>query len=544
MKMTKRRQKHLEKDILCNKRGYKQLVYNRVILYSFIVLLQIALSAYIVFSLYARSETLPKGLLLGGKIALAASKALSLILVLHILSRTDRPSDKLNWLIIILVFPVIGVLLYFYGAEGKQTKKLRKKIFAEKEKNEPLLSSDENAEKIVAEGTRRTATFKYVRSFAHYPYYTDDGATYYPLGEKLFDAMCEEMEKAKKFILTEYFIVKGGKMWLRLRDLLVKKANEGVQIRFMYDDWGCINRLPFSFVKYMESLHPNIRCMAFNKIAPFINIRMNNRDHRKFCVIDGKVAFTGGINIADEYINESHPFGHWKDGGIKVVGNAANTFTVMFFNVWNAFYKEKDDVEKFITHSETKGAVNAEKKTRALVQPFDDCPFDKETLGETVYLDVIHRAKKYLYITTPYLILDDYIRDALCAAAKRGVDVRIITPGIPDKKVVFRLTRSNYPVLLNAGVKIFEYTPGFIHLKTLVSDDTSALVGTINFDYRSFYLQYENAVYCTESDVVKQVKADFENTLLSSKEIVSGAIKRGPIGKCVDSVLNIFEPLI
>ena len=529
--MSEWRRKRTEKILLRN-RNYKKLIYNRLIITFALVIVQLALSGFLLFTFYEWSS----------RLILFLIDFIGLICVLYILNHDEKPSSKLNWIIIILIFPFFGVFAYVIFGEGRPTRKMNKKICASKKENMQVLKrSVSKADEAALQG-RSSETCRYLHDFAGYPAYADGDVEYYETGEKMFPKMLEELEKAEKFILAEYFIVAGGKMWTAFRDVIVRKAQQGVQIRLIFDDWGCILQMPPHFDKYMEALHPNIKCLMFNHIIPFFSMRLNNRDHRKFLVIDGKVGFTGGINIADEYINEKSRFGHWKDTGVKLTGNSVNSFTMMFFNLWNAF-KQKENLEEFLVEHPVAPA-DGDSTRPFLIHPYDDSPLDSESVGETVYLDIVNRAKKYVYIFTPYLILDDYMRTAICSAAKRGVDVRIVTPGTPDKKAVFRLTRANYPVLLKAGVKIYEYTPGFIHAKSMVSDDNTAVVGTINLDYRSLYLHFENAVYFTGCHAVADVKKDCEDTFLSSKQIGEADVKRSWLGRILDSLLRVFETTV
>ena len=297
--------------------------------------------------------------------------------------------------------------------------------------------------------------------------------------------------------------------------------------------------LPPKYGAYLESLHENIRAMSFNSVVPILAVRMNNRDHRKILVIDGKVAFTGGINIADEYINEKSRFGYWKDSALKITGSAVGSFTQMFFYLWNAFYKRKEDIKEYLLPVE-----NEKCGGQVRVQPYDDSPLDNIRVGESVYMNLINRAKKSLYIFTPYLILDDYMRAALCQAALRGVEVRIVTPAVPDKKLIFRMTRANYGILLKAGVKIYEYTPGFIHAKSMLCDEETAVVGTINLDYRSLYFHFENAVYFSGCEAVKDLKRDCEATFEVSKQCTAENTKRNVFGRLIDALLRVFETLL
>lgn len=529
--MSERRRRRTEK-ILRRNRNYKRLIYNRLIVTFGLVLIQLALTAFLLATFYGWSS----------RVLLYLIELFGFACVLYILNHEEKPSSRLNWVIIILIFPFVGIFMYLLYGDGRPTRKMNKKIRLAKTENMLALQrSVSKADEAALKG-RSSETCRYLHDYAGYPAYADGSIEYYETGEKMFPEMLKEMEKAEKFILAEYFIVAGGKMWTEFSQMLLKKAQEGVQIRLIFDDWGCILNLPPHFDKYMQSLHPNIKCMMFNHIIPFFSMRLNNRDHRKILVVDGKVGFTGGINIADEYINEKNRFGVWKDTGVKITGNAVNSFTMMFFNLWNAFRKKEDLQNFFVEHPVDPILEQAERPL--LIHPYDDSPLDNESVGETVYLDIINRARKYVYIFTPYLILDDYMRTALCSAAKRGVDVRIVTPSIPDKKAIFRLTRANYSALLKAGVKVYEYTPGFIHAKSMVSDDTAAVVGTINLDYRSLYLHFENAVYFTGNSAVLDVRKDCENTFLISKEIQEKDVKRNFFGRIYDSLLRIFETLV
>ena len=533
--MSDKRQKRIE-QIIARDRRYKKLIYNRIIITFSLILLQIALSAFILLKLYSSV----------GRVILFFVDMLGVFSVLYIINQNEKPSAKLNWIIIILIFPPVGLFLYLLFGRGRPTKRMNKKISAAKAENAPLLVQDEKAWELVQESGRAGTTCKYLLNLAKYPAFSDGDLQYYPSGETMFQDMLKEMEKAKDFILAEYFIVSAGKMWDAFLSMLVKKANEGVKIRFIFDDWGGILSLPPKYERYLESLHPNVKCLAFNPIIPVFTVRLNNRDHRKFLVVDGKTAFTGGINLADEYINEKQRFGYWKDAGVKITGSAVGSFTAMFFNIWNAFRKDKEPLSDYLVNPSIPEQIESlsTEKERYLIQPYDDSPLDGENVGETVYLDVINRAKDYLFISTPYLILDDFVRAALCNAAKRGVDVRILTPAIPDKKTVFRLTRANYPPLLKAGVKIYEYTPGFVHAKCMVSDDESAVVGTINLDYRSLYLHFEDAVYFTKKSGVEAVKRDFEESFSLSKQIQTDTIHRTIFGRLFDSFLRVFETLV
>ena len=532
-KLSARKIKWIERTV-ANDRSYKLYLYNRFFIFLVLVLLQMVISVWLAYSIvYNGSATgfvLQIALLLG-----------ELVFVLYIINKTERPSEKLNWILLILIMPIVGVPGYLLYGEGRQTRRMQKLTDRARKVDEKEKAEIYGETPCFQPQNRNDAICRYLENWAKYPVFTDGDVTYYKSGEDMYPHMLEELKKAEKFILVEYFIIAGGKMWDSILQILLKKAMMGVQIRIIYDDFGCMMTLPPKYDIYLENLHPNIKCMTFNNIIPVFSVRMNNRDHRKILVVDGKVAFTGGINLADEYIAERQRFGYWKDTGVKITGNAVGSFTLMFFYMWNAFRKDKESLKDYLLP--LKKMPTAE-ETALRIQPYDDSPLDRVSIGEAVYTDMIMRAKNYVYIFTPYLILDDSMRGALCQAAMRGVDVRIVTPGIPDKKTVFRLTRANYGILMRSGVRIYEYTPGFIHAKSMVCDDECAVVGTINLDYRSLYLHFENAVYFSGCDAVLAVKRDCEEVFAVSKECTPANTKRGIVGRIMDSVLRLFETLL
>ena len=544
-RMTKKRIEKLNRYAQKGQQ-YKRFVYNRFFTCVFLAFLQIAIWLIVLFELEQKA----------GFYARIIMYSLAACFVLYLLNRPDSDSSaKAKWIVMILAFPIIGMSLFLLYGEGRPNAMRRRKYDSAKKENATYHLQSEITASRVENGARATAVSKYLLNEANYPAFTDGEIEYYSTGKRLFEAMLEEAERAEKFILMEYFILAGGKMWDRLREVLVKKAQAGVRVYIIYDDFGSILHLPHDYNLYLEALHPNIKCMAFNHVVPVFAMRQNNRDHRKLFVIDDKVAFTGGLNIADEYIGELIRFGDWKDSGVKVTGGAVQTFIVMFFDLWNAFNAKKKvclsellgDVERSKEALLKKQSLSEEKhagRENYFVQPFDDSPFDQRSDGEFVYLDVINRASKYVYIFTPYLILPDTLRFALCSAAMRGVDVRIVTPSIPDKKFVFRMTRANYGVLMRHGVKIYEYTPGFIHSKSIVADDECAVVGSINFDYRSLYLHFENAVYFTDEQAVKAVREDCEKTFEVSEIRTEENTKRTWVGRIVDAVLRFMDTVV
>lgn len=373
-----------------------------------------------------------------------------------------------------------------------------------------------------------------------YSTWTNSTVTYHASGEEQFEDLKAELEKAEHYIFLEYFIIHEGIFWDTILEILVRKAQEGVDVRLIYDDLGCVVLLPYGYDRKLEKL--GIQCKVFNPFIPFISVRMNNRDHRKIVVIDGHTAFTGGINLADEYINAYEKYGHWKDTGVMVKGEAVWNFTVMFLTLWDFLTKTREpDYERFrpqVYHPEPFAG-------EGFVAPFTDSPMDGETVGENVYYNLIAHASHYVYITTPYLILDYEMTNALCTAAKSGVDVRIITPYVWDKFMVYMLTQSNYPALLEAGVKIYEYTPGFVHAKSFVVDDELATVGTINLDYRSLYLHFECGCWMYKTPAVMDIKADLLKTMEECHRFTMEDYHKLPLYRRLGGkLLKLFAPLL
>ena len=531
-KLTEKQKKWVERTA-GNSRIYRRVLYNRMFTFALSVLLQLITFAYFFYAIaYQSSWTIA---------VQSALFILQIVSVLYILNEHERPSSKLNWIILILLFPAFGIPMYAMNGRGRPARKMKNKLlFAQKQVNEAFEKQYGKVQNGAMAG-RNNAISAYLTKHAKYPAFDGGSVEYYADGAQMFEAMKEQLKKAEKFILLEYFIIAHGRMWKEIFEILLEKAMQGVQIRIIYDDFGCMLTLQPRYDRYMNSLHENIRCIKFNKIVPFFSLRMNHRDHKKILVIDGKVGFTGGINLADEYINEKKRFGHWKDTGVQITGNSVRSLTRAFLNIWQAYGNEKLPLETFLPQEKQ---ATQTVKDGYCIQPYDDSPLDGISTGAAVYEDIIYRAEKYVWIFTPYLVLDEHMRGALCFAAARGVDVRIVTPGIPDKKTVFRLTRANYTMLLKSGVRIYEYTPGFIHAKSMISDDNAAVVGTINMDYRSLYHHFENAVYFTDEKAVAALKEDCEQTFGVCKERTLENTKRRLIGRLADSVLRVFETLM
>lgn len=463
-------------------------------------------------------------------------RILSLVAILFVIKSDMNPSYKIGWILLIAVLPILGGLMYVFFGNKRPTKNMREMLRAQLEKSAEYLGTQESITGELDGGA--AGLFKYLEGSAGYPTAKNTTVRYYRVGEEMYADLLPELEKAEKFIFLEYFIIRPGEMWDGVLEILKRKAAAGVDVRIIYDDMGCIDILPANYNATLEGW--GIRTMAFNRFVPAVSLVMNNRDHRKITVIDGKVGFTGGINISDEYINAKERFGHWKDTGLMLKGPGVFNLTLMFLEMWNAFNKDGDNYADFIPSAfEEKGGGSD-----GYVLSFSDSPLDNESVGESVYTDMLYQAKNYIYITTPYLAIDSELQTALCMAAKRGVDVRMITPGIPDKKLVYRLTRSYYPTLLRAGVKIYEYTPGFIHAKSYVCDDELCVVGTINMDYRSLYLHFECGTLIYNNPEVVRVKQDDLETMEKCRKVELSDMKTNFLGELLDSFLRSIAPLL
>ena len=465
--------------------------------------------------------------------------AINILVLLFLISKDDNPSYKLIWIVVILGIPMIGGILYVLFGNKHASRRLGMKISEEHKHYLPMMQPNDDVSNMISTNYRRAAGITtYLQQKCSFPAWGNTQSTYYPIGEEMYADMLTELRKAEKFIFMEYFIVEPGIMWNSIVAILQEKAAQGLDVRVMYDDLGCINTLPKDFADALQS--KSIKCIPFNPVMPFLNLAMNNRDHRKITVIDGNVAFTGGINLADEYINEKIKYGHWKDTGVKIQGSAVWNFTEMFLELWNAFSDDSKDIGQYKPELEFTSTLTS----NGFVVPFSDSPVESETISQTVYLDILNKANDYVYIFTPYLIIDSEMVNALRMAAKRGVDVRMITPGIPDKKLIYRVTRANYEPLISAGVRIFEYTPGFTHAKSFVSDDEIAVVGTINLDFRSLYLHYECGLLLVKTGSIMQVKDDFVTTISKCVEVTSDDLRQSFFWQLFDTVIRLFSPLM
>lgn len=460
--------------------------------------------------------------------------------VLWIINDRSNPGYKLGWVIIVLVIPVAGGPLYLLLGGNRLSHRNQRRLRVMQERIERYLRADCCRSKQLGEVTEPDAGHMacYLEQAADSPVYGNTETKYYALGDLCFPDMLEALESAERYIFLEYFIIEKGEFWDAIFEVLCRKAAEGVEVRVIYDDIGSIFTLPSRFDRML--VRSGIKCRAFNRLVPVLSMRQNNRDHRKYLIVDGIVAFTGGINLADEYINRKERFGHWKDTAIRLRGDAVWSVTVSFLAMWGFTQDANDDFDDFRACPAPKT-----EQCSGYVQPYWDCPWDEEPVGQTVYLNLINKAKRYVYMTTPYLVLDYATTIALKNAAQSGVDVRILTPHIPDKKAVFELTRAHYEELLEAGVRIFEYTPGFIHAKNFVVDDLYGTVGTINMDYRSMFLHFEDGVLLYHTPTVMDLQQDFLETQAVSEEVtLEGCRQVLLIRRLFRSVLKVFAPLL
>ena len=495
-------------------------IFNRATITVALVLLQTGWLLWAFFSLTTGRVWVNAGLQL-----------LSLFIVLYLVRKDEDSAYKIIWIVLIGLFPLLGGAMYLVFGNKMPSKKLRLQMQKVDAAHKAELAQQplEHAEERFA-GLRQ-----YVSKYGHFPAWEHTAARYFDCGEAMYPQLLADLEQAEKFIFLEFFIVKSGRMWAGVEEILKRKAAQGVDVRLIYDDFGSLLGLPKDFVVRME--RHRIRCIPFNPVVPFVSVVMNHRDHRKIVVVDGKVGYTGGVNLADEYINAEERFGRWKDAAIRLEGAAVWNFTVMFLNCWNAFRPSETDYTPFAPA----GPLPA---SDGVVQPYADSPLDDEPVAETVYFNILAQAQRYVYIDTPYFSVGEEMLGALKAAAKRGVDVRLLLPGVPDKKLVFRLTRSYYLPLLRAGVRIYEYTPGFLHAKCYVSDDRVAVVGSINMDYRSLFLHFECGALLMDNSQVLALRDDVRATLPLCREVHLSDCRTNLPGTVLDSALRLLSPLM
>ncbi len=508
-----------------SKKGIHRIIFSRTGIITLLFLLNVGF----LFALFLKFEDFLPHAYGGGAI-------LTVCMVIYLINSRMDPTAKITWLILIMLLPVFGSLLYLFTRADighKTVKKKLKKIY--KASSGLLGSNDGITAALEKENKGAAALVRYVEHFTDMPLYTNTEISFFPLGDDVLEPILEELKKAKKSIYLEYFIIEEGIMWGKILEVLAKKAAEGVDVRVMYDGSCEFALLPKSYPKKLRSL--GIKCRVFAPVTPFISTHYNYRDHRKILTVDGKVAFTGGVNLADEYINQKKVYGHWKDTAVRLRGDAAASFELMFLQIWNL--DEKTLTFPLSEKSESRT------ESEGYVMPYFEDPLDNERVGRQVYIDILNRAERYVHIITPYLILDGELESALTYAAKRGVDVRLILPGIPDKKVPYALAKGHYAALIEAGVRIYEYIPGFAHAKVVISDGREAVVGTINFDYRSLYHHFECAAYLYGVPCLSDISRDFGETMSKCKEITPATIRKEKLYyKIIGYILKALSPLM
>ena len=507
--------------------GMVRLVFSRIGLLALLLLLQVALvlTAFMLCQQYVPHLIVLQSIFV-------------VVMVLYLINSDFDPSAKITWLVFIMIVPVFGTLFLLYTRMDVGHRALRDRLRLFVDQTKDVLPQSERALKGLEEASPESVALdRYLNLTGCFPVYDQTEVSYFPLGEKKFEEMLKQLEQAEHFVFLEYFIIEEGEMWGRILEILARKAAEGVEVRLMYDGTNEFATLPSSYPQKLREL--GIKCKAFAPIAPFVSTHYNYRDHRKILVIDGHTAFTGGVNLSDRYINREEVFGHWKDTAVMLKGEAVKSFTLLFLQMWNIDEKEPR-FEPYLSCP-----AEPVKDAPGYVIPYGDTPVDGFRVGEMVYIDILNRAKDYVHIMTPYLILDGELDTALRFAAERGVEVSIILPGIPDKKTPYALAKTHYASLIRAGVNIYEYTPGFVHAKVFSSDGRKAVVGTINLDYRSLYHHFECAAYMVDTPCIGDIEADFADTLKKChlvtledvKNIKTGMKLRGILSKAIATLL-------
>lgn len=508
-------------------KGENNLINN--IIKIIIILLAILLQLIIFFFLYGATTTL-------SEYATVIYEIIKFVSVIYIIYKKQNPAYKIIWIIFLMFMPITGFVAYMLWGNNKTPKKLKNKIIEEQKQSKITLAKNEDIyNQITSKSRKKEANYLY--NVTKYPAYNNEETTYFKTGDECYKKLKEDLKNAKEYILIEFFIISEGKMWDEIYEILKQKSKEKVKIYMIYDSLGSLLKKPKNLKQKLEEI--NIEYITFNPPTILIRSYINYRDHRKIIVIDGLVAYTGGINIGDEYINLNSRLGHWKDCAVRIKGECIKNFVVIFFKQWNLnsknIVKYKQLIEK----------IEPTTKKDGYIIPYSDNPQNKNNPSENTYINIINNAKKYIYIMTPYLILDNEMQQTLINASLSGVDVRIMTPYIPDKKLVNACTKSFYGLLLESGIKIYEYEPGFIHSKIIVSDDEVATVGTVNFDFRSFYLNYECGVWIYNTKAELKIKQDFMNNIPKCKEITLETWKNRKLQiKIVEAILRLISPLL
>ncbi len=518
------------------RKGLLALIFSRFMLIAVMLVLEAAIIISIYFFLYEHV-----------KIIRATLTIFMVVMEIYLFNCDIDASAKLTWMLILSIIPVPGAIMLFYTQSNPGHRRIMEREAELIQGTREIIHQSEPVmEALEADGGDTDDLVKYLNHSGCFPVYDQTQVRYFPLGENKFEAMLEELEKAERFIFMEYFIIEEGYMWGKILEILLRKAEAGVEVRVMYDGMCEMSTLPADYWKLLEKR--GIKAKPFSPIKPVLSTHYNYRDHRKILVIDGEVGFNGGVNLADEYINRIERFGHWKDTAVMLKGDAVQSLTLMFLQMWNIDEKSAEFtpyLSKETTDARTGSTAAGSEPLDGYVVPYCDNPMDNYKVGETVYMDILNRAGSYVHIMTPYLILDGELEAAIKYAAQRGVEVKLILPGIPDKKIAYSLAKTHYRELTNAGVQIYEYTPGFVHAKVVVSDDEKAVVGTINMDYRSLYHHFECATYLYKNACIKDIEMDFQDTLAKCRIVTEETIKNEKLSyKLIGSVMKLIAPLM
>ena len=497
----------------------------RIIISGVLLVIQLVFFTSIVYDYTVASTT-----------AYAISTILGIITVVVLINRRSNPDHKISWIVFILIFPIFGITVFLLWGGGRILPSIKKRMISGESRYKSYLKDNDGVlESLIYHDLLHSRQAEYLVRESGYPIYNNTSTEYFSPIDNLMPRLLAELESAEKYIFIEFFILAEGKMWDEIHKILKRKAQNGVEVKVIFDDFGSIKRQHKGFVQRLKS--EKIEVAVFNPINPFMNIFMNNRNHQKIIVIDGKTAITGGFNIGDEYINEWKRFGHWMDSAILLKGDAVKSFVSLFCSMWDFTTRKPIKMSKYIS--------NYGVKANGFVIPYADDPLNDKNPAEGIYAQILNTAQKYVYITTPYLIIDNAMKNNLMMAAKSGIDVRIITPHIPDKWYVHNVTQYNYLELLEAGVKIYEYTDGFIHSKLFVSDDAVATVGTVNMDYRSFVFQFECGAWICNCDTVTDIKCDILDIIKRSEEINIDLWKKRPLKRrLLQAILHLFAPFM
>ncbi len=510
------------------KKGLFRIVFSRTGIILLLILIQCWMFVTTTYYLEAYSKYI-YGIL----------RIISVVVLIYIINEKGNPAFKMTWILFVIAFPVIGTIFYVYTKVQPGTQMIKHRLATLKIETDPYMAQDpEVVDALWASKSANANLSYYLSQKLGFPTYRNTEVKYFPMGENKFRNMVVELRKAKKFIFMEYFIVEEGYMWDTILDILIDKVEEGVEVRFMYDGMCAISMLPYNYPERLRRY--GIKCKMANAMKPFLSTIQNNRDHRKICVIDGKVGFTGGINIGDEYINRKERFGHWKDTAVMLRGDAVQSLTMIFLQMWNVGERTSTNYRKYLTPKR-----EGLRREFGYIIPYADSPFDDENVGEEVYFHILNHAKKYVHIMTPYLILDNEMITTLTRVAKCGIEVIIIMPHIPDKWYAFAVAKTYYKELIEGGVQIYEYVPGFVHAKVFVSDDDTATVGTINLDYRSLYLHFECGTFIYNNSEIDKIERDFQQTLAKCHKVTLIEVKsRSMFTKLSGKLLRMIAPLM